>query len=524
MKIISYFLIFFLLISCEERKQNSTIQAPNIEITKKSRIILIDSAKIAAIKDTLLLTFYNANNNKTFWVGDSIRKKILPLLNNVAQEGLFPKNFDLKKINSFEKNIDSLSDISIVDYDILLTQNLSRYIQKVSKGSLDPKSLYDNYDLKENEIDFQELLLNFQKKDSFAISVKLVRPKHIVYKRLKEALNILNTFPEEKFTRIEIEDKVVLNDTNLVLLPVKKKLIYWKDLLPLDSLTAIFDIETELAIKKFQMRHGLASDGVIGKGTIKALNFSKKDRKEQIIANMERWRWYPRKFEKEYLIVNIPDYSLNAIKNQDTIRTCKTIVGKFKRQTPVLSSKLTHLVINPTWMIPPTILEKDIIPAALRDSSYFHKKSIAVFDTNNEVVNIIDWKVENADSYRYVQSPGRHNALGLIKFMFPNKYMIYLHDTNSRSSFGRNIRALSSGCVRVQKPLELAEYLLDNPKKWSLKKINETLKKDEPKAVYFKKDIYIHILYWTAWSEKGSLQFRGDLYDLDSELYQKLSN
>ncbi len=522
MKIFYFFLILLLVISCKERKQDKIVVLPKNEITKDSYLPTIDSIIIASLKDSLVIIFYK--KNKVFWTDKSNRKKFLEILNNVEKEGLFQKDFDLSRINTYESSIDSLSEASLVDYDILITRNLSRYIKKVSKGSLDPNSLYDNWDLKENSYNFQEMLLNFQKKDSFDIAVESVKPNHIVYKRLREALKIINTFPKDTFRNIELADKLVLNDSSGVLLEIKKKLMYWKDLKPMDSLTPIFDTKTELAIKKFQIRHGLAPDGVIGKGTLMALNFSKKQRKEQIIANMERWRWYPRKFENDYLIINIPDYSLTTVRNNDTIRACKVIVGKLKRRTPVLSSKLTHLILNPTWTVPPTILEKDIIPAIIKDSSYLSRKNIIAYDINNQVVKSDKWQVEKAKTYRYVQSSGTYNSLGLIKFIFHNKFTIYLHDTNTKSYFDKYNRALSSGCVRVQNPLELAEYLLDNPKHWSLKKIDRILKEEELKAIYFKKDIYIHIFYWTAWSKNGTLQFRDDLYNLDAELYQKLRN
>jgi len=524
MKLISFFSILFFFISCKEEKLAEIVQSSKIKITQEGKIIPIDYTKITSIKDSNVVAFYGINQNKTFWLADSYRKKIIELFNNVEKEGLFSEDFDLKKIHTAEKNFDILLDKALVDYDILLTQNLSRFVKKVSKGSLNPKKLYTNWDLKENNVNFKELLLNFQKKDSFDWALKMLIPNHIVYNRLKEALKIIYNLPKEDFKKIEQSGKIVLNDTNAMLPLIKKKLIFWKDLKPMDSFTSIFDKDTELAIKKFQMRHGLAPDGVIGIGTILALNFSKEKRKEQIITNMERWRWYPRKFESEYLIINIPDYKLQAIKNKDTMRTHKVIVGRVARKTPVLSSKLSRLVFNPTWTVPPTILKNDVIPAAKKDKTYFIKKRIIVYDSNRNVVSSANWQADKAGSYRYVQSPGTFNSMGLVKFMFPNRFSIYLHDTNSRGFFEKDIRALSSGCIRVQNPFELTEYFLDDLENWNLAKIEETIQKGKTKEVNFNKDIYIHILYWTSWSENGNLQFRDDLYNLDIELYQKLRN
>jgi len=442
MKVISVIFFVLFLLSCKEKVPPKVVMIPKIEITKEGKIIPIDSTLIAQIKDSSVLAFYHTNQNKTFWLANSNRENVVALIQNVQDEGLFPRDFDLKKIQASEKLIDSLSDSKLVDYDILLTENLSRYVQKVSKGSLNLNKLYSNWELKENKINLKTLLLNFQKKDSFDYAVNAASPNHIVYKRLKTALKIVNALPKYNLKNTEIKNKIVLNDTNEAIIEIKKKLIYWKDLKPLDTITPIFDAAMELAIKKFQMRHGLGNDGVIGSGTTAALNFSKEQRKKQIIANMERWRWFPREFEHEYIIINIPNYTMLVVKNSDTIRTHRVIIGRPDRKTPVLSSKLTQLIFNPTWTVPPTILKKDIIPAAARNRNYFSSKNITIYDANNRVVSAWDWNINRAKSYRYVQSPGASNSLGLVKFMFPNRFTVYLHDTNTRGFFEKDIRAL----------------------------------------------------------------------------------
>ena len=220
---------------------------------------------------------------------------------------------------------------------------------------------------------------------------------------------------------------------------------------------------------------------------------------------------------------NIPDYTLVVVKNRDTIKTHRIIVGKASRSTPILSSKLSYVVFNPTWTLPPTILKEDVIPAATRNRSYFANKKITIYE-GSTIVSAEDWNPSKARSYRYVQSPGVNNSLGLVKIMFPNRFSVYLHDTNSRGYFGREIRSLSSGCVRVQDPFELTETLLHDSIQWNKQKIDSVLVNAKTKNVNFKQDIYLHLLYWTAWSEGNTLQFRDDIYNLDAALYQKLRN
>lgn len=525
MKYTFVFLLLFSMFSCQkEKKKNSVIKAPPVvTVTNEGKIISIDSLLVSQIKDSLVQSFYRVNNYQTAWLDYNCRESLLRELQNVEEEGLNLNDFDIKKINEFEKSISTLSDNELIAYDILLTENLNRYNLKVAKGTLDPKTLYKDWDLKANKINFEKLLHRFLKKDSFDYALYQVKPNHLVYQKLKKSLKLLENFSDRPFPKLEIKDKIVLQDTNSLLPEIKNRLVYWGDMKKSDSLTSFYDENTLKGIKKFQLRHGLSPDGVIGKGTISALNFSKKKRKEQIIANMERWRWYPREFEKEYLLINIPDYTLVVIKNRDTIKTHRIIVGKASRSTPILSSKLSYVVFNPTWTLPPTILKEDVIPAATRNRSYFANKKITIYE-GSTIVSAEDWNPSKARSYRYVQSPGANNSLGLVKIMFPNRFSVYLHDTNSRGYFGREIRSLSSGCVRVQDPFELTETLLQDSIQWNKQKIDSVLVNAKTKNVNFKQDIYLHLLYWTAWSEGNTLQFRDDIYNLDAALYQKLRN
>ena len=525
MKYTCILLVFITLFSCQKEKEKTVAQTliPKVTLTSEGKIISIDSVLVSQIKDSLVQSFYRANQNQTAWLDYNCRESLIKELQNAESEGLNPKDFDLKKIGKLEKAIGTLSDKELVAYDILLSENLSKYNQKVAKGSLNPKELYKDWDLKENKINFEKLLLNFLKKDSFDYAVYEVKPNHLVYRQLKNGLKLLDKFPDKSFSKLAITDKIVLNDTNAILPEIKSRLAYWGDMRSQDSLTSIYDETTLKGIKTFQSRHGLAPDGVIGKGTISALNYSKKKRKEQIIANMERWRWYPRTFEKEYILINIPDYNLSLVKNRDTIDSHRIIVGKASRSTPILSSKLSYVVFNPTWTLPPTILKEDVIPAATRNRSYFATKNITIYEGSTKV-SVADWIPSKGRSYRYVQSPGATNSLGLVKIMFPNRFSVYLHDTNSRGYFGREMRSLSSGCVRVQNPFDLTEKLLQDSVSWSKPKIDSVLADTKTKNVNFTKDIYLHIFYWTAWSEGNTLQFRDDIYNLDAALYQKLRN
>lgn len=338
--------------------------------------------------------------------------------------------------------------------------------------------------------------------------------------------------------------------------------MYWGDLPEKDTLlTTTYDAKTRAAVLRFQKRHGLRPDGIIARATIDALNYSRDQRIEQIVVNMERWRWYPKDLGAHYLLINIPDYTLVAVKANDTVQRQRVVVGRDSRRTPILTSKITNLNLNPNWTVPPTILKEDIFPEAEKNPYFFRKKGLQIIDRNNQEVAPELWRLEEAYKYRYVQNPGRNNSLGLMKINFPNRYTVYLHDTNHRDYFSLSFRSLSSGCVRLERPLEMAAHLLNDTLQWPLQKIKDTtnikhyqklreakikalekkqalVKAKNPKAklapiqlpkaelktivLKIKDDIRVHQFYWTAWEENGTLQFREDIYCLDSDLYTLL--
>lgn len=528
MKTLVLILLICVTISCKKEELKSEVilknDISNPPVLPEDKSVRIDSILLTSFNNKTLFNFYKATNYRTIWQSEDSRKIILTELLKSDEEGLNPEDYKVKTLSDFEKKSATLNDSDLAKYDILLTESFQKYISHLTNGTLNPRKLYKNWDLKENYIDLNETLTNLLDSDSLADKIKQLKPNHIVYKRLKKALKLINTFPKDDFKALKIAEIIAPNDTNPSIIDIKKRLTYWKELQPQDSLTTIYDPETILAIKKFQSRHGLAIDGIIGPATISSLNFSKKQRMQQIIVNLERWKWYPKEMGKEYIIINIPDYRLTLIKEKDTLRTHRVIVGRAKRKTPILSSKLTQVVFNPTWTVPPTILLEDVIPAILKNRSYLSESNIKIYDRNGKIVSPYEWQLSQAQSYRYVQSPGTFNSLGMVKIIFPNRFSVYLHDTNHRDYFDKIDRSLSSGCVRVDNPLELTEYLLNDAVNWNLEKITTILQNEKTKFVKIKKEVSFHLLYWTAWSENNKLIFRDDIYNLDNDLYTKLRN
>ncbi|WP_163398235.1 L,D-transpeptidase family protein [Flavobacterium fluviatile] len=522
-----YFLLLLcIFVSCKKENQDTPqIQKPlpAIVITD-AKSVSIDTVLINSIKSKTLKQFYLSSDNKTIWGNTAKRSYVLTQLKNAEELGLNPNDYRVKKMESFEARFNILSDRELAEYDLLLTHNFEKYIIHLYEGKLNPKFLYRNWALEEKSLDVNSHLVKSFIRNTLDSLVENIQPKTQTYKQLLKALKLINNFPEDNIQTIAFTEKIKLNDTNPSLINIKKRLLYWNDMSGSDDLTKIYDQKTFESIKKFQSRHGLPADGVIGASTIHALNFSKEKRKHQIIVNLERWRWYPNEFAENYFIINIPDFKLHVVENNDTTAVRNVVVGTSKRRTPVLTSTLKSIVFNPTWTVPPTILKEDVVPAMKHNRNYLKNKNITIYDSAGHEVDPANWNINKPRSYRYIQKPGYYNSLGLIKIMFPNNYSVYLHDTNHRNYFERSNRSLSSGCVRVENPLELARHILDDSENWSKDKIDTIIAHKKTITTKITKKYKLYQWYWTAWSEKNQLIFRYDVYDLDEDLYSRLRN
>ena len=525
-KFVPFIFLFSLLIGCKNNSNEIAIDDSLIKDAATQEVVRpLSTENIESLEDSIKI-YYQKLNNYEIWYSLKNRTELINEIKNCYKDGLNPEDYNLKNILALEDKRKKLEDEEVIQYDILLTKSFEKLALHLYRGKLNPKKLYTDWDLTPKNISLSPYLEKAIKDKAVASTFEELKPKHFVYAKIKESLVVIEQFPEYTFDKTDVKDKIQLHDTINEMIAIKKKLAYWNDYTRKDSIiTAIYDTITYLAVKKFQSRHGLKADGVIGKGTIQALNYTKEERKQQIIANLERWKWFPIDFGKEYLMVNLPNYNIVYVKKNDTIATHNIVVGTPKRNTPVLISKLSDLVFNPTWTVPPTIIKEDLTPSAKKNLEYFKKTRLTIYDSTGQVVTPEEWDSDASKSYRYVQVSGYNNSLGLVKFNFPNRHTVYLHDTNHRDYFSREYRALSSGCVRVENPLLLAEKILFNEDEgWTSEEIDSIINKKNIKTVPIKNTINVYLLYWTNWLNKDGLQFREDIYHLDKKLYAALRN
>jgi L,D-transpeptidase YcbB len=308
---------------------------------------------------------------------------------------------------------------------------------------------------------------------------------------------------------------------------LRKRLSISGDLQGTPIASAFFDEQLEKAVKHFQRRHRLKVDGAVGANTLEALNIPVEARIDQIRVNLDRARWVLHAIGGKFVLVDIAGFQAYFFKEDGIIWESRVQVGRPYRRTPVFRSDIEYLVFNPTWTVPPGILRKDILPAVKKNPNYLKERNISVIDRQGNIINqdTIDWSQYPKRGFPYMlrQDPGPSNALGLIKIMFPNEHLVYLHDTPSRSLFESENRTFSSGCIRVEKPFELAELLLGNPVKWNQESFNAVIASKKPHTTILPEHIPVLLLYWTvAVDQDGEVHFKKDPYNRDRAVLEGL--
>jgi murein L,D-transpeptidase YcbB/YkuD len=420
----------------------------------------------------------------------------------------------------------------LADLDLLLTDAFLIYASHLLNGRVNPETIRAEWYVKSQKADVVAVLQTVLDSKDVKKALENVTPHHEGYVRLRRVLADYGGIAERGgWGKLVGRQNIAKGDSGETVLALRNRLIHSGDFASKASPESdLFDDELENAVRKFQGTHGLAQDGVVGPATSEALNVSVEERIRQIEVNMERWRWLPQTLETRYLFVNIANFELGVMEESRRVMRMRAIVGKPYRRTPAFDAKMTYLVLNPYWNVPTDIARKEMVPLIRKDPEYLHKNSIRVFlgrDSDRKEVNPadVDWTHFASGNFPYFfrQDAGPKNALGSIKFMFPNKFNVYIHDTPQKDLFNRTVRQFSHGCIRIEKAPELAEYLLAKDPRWTRETILEALDDSVDRAVKIPDPIEVYILYWTAWvDEDGTVQFRNDIYGRDKPLADAL--
>jgi L,D-transpeptidase YcbB len=354
-------------------------------------------------------------------------------------------------------------------------------------------------------------------------------PQHFMYTHLKRGLKSYRDIAHDGgWPAVPEGDALKKGMTDERVAVMRKRLQITGDLAqgePADP--NLFDDELEQAVKSFQFRHNLNQDGVAGKKTIERMNVPVEDRINQIRVNMERARWVMHELHDDFLVVNIAGFNLRRVTNNKVVFYSPVIVGKKYHASPIFKAELQYFVINPTWTVPYSIASREMLPKLQKDPGYLAQHNMIIMDRDGKKLdpNSIDFDQYSKNNFPFVirQEPGPQNALGEVKFIFPNPFNVYVHDTPARSLFAMEDRAFSHGCIRLQNKWELLMNLTDEPDVWNMDKINEVLASGETTTVNFKKPIDILILYWTAGADREDrIYFDEDVYDRDAAVLKAL--
>lgn len=489
--------------------------------------------------------FYRQIGLQPVWIGPEgllpQGKILLDAMAEASEAGLFPQTARFPATEALTTEAISLDRAPFgselaphIQWDVKLTHAVLRLAHHLSRGWVSPETLDRQWLALRRPAtgSIPEELAAALNQNRLAAYLESLHPSHRAYQALKRALLDHSHLQRAGgWPAIASGPALRLGDEGSRVDALKRRLSLTGDLPSTASAPpSRFDQSVESAVKNFQERHGLIADGVAGRRTIAALNVSIDERIAQLQLNMERWRWFPDSLGERYILVNIPAFELSIIEAQAPITRMRAIVGQKARPTPVMSDRMTYLEFNPYWNIPRKIIRQDILPRAIADPTYLSRNGIRVLDGWQHPARELDpmqiaWPAfaSRPFPYRLRQDPSDLNALGRVKFMFPNDLSIYIHDTPGKALFDQEKRIFSSGCVRVEEPLLLAHHLLSS-QGWSRAKLDDAIASRQRRTVVLNRPIPVHLVYFTAWVDADErVHFREDVYGQDPPLLKALN-
>jgi murein L,D-transpeptidase YcbB/YkuD len=529
-------LVALLLLAAGQLALSGAALARPAEEVLRERVEQIRSVGTLTIGDRVvtpsqaLPDLYEQRGFELLWRDRKKAAELLAAVRAVEADGLDREDYHASLIEGLAAAPGG-GEAERIDLDLLRTDALVRLTYDLYFGRLDPERLDSDWNLGRDLTDpvpAQALARALDTGDVRALVAEM-RPRHPLYGQLVEALAQYRQIAAEGgWPTIPGGPKLERGAQGARVLALRRRLAVSGDGPPVPaSGGGHFDRVLAEAVKGFQRRHGLLGDGVVGQATLDALNVPVEARIDQIRVNLERARWALREAPDEFVVVDIAGFNAAYVRNGETLWRSRVQVGTPYRKTPTFRSEITYLVFNPTWTVPPTILAKDILPDARQNPGEVARRGLKVLDRQGREVDpgSVDWSRARASNFPYVlrQDPGPRNALGRIKFMFPNRHHIYLHDTPKKSLFDKPERAFSSGCIRIENPLELAELLLGDPERWNRDRLEEATGKTRTRTVFLPRPVPILLLYWTVFfDEAGRVGFKKDIYERDRAVLEAL--
>lgn len=469
------------------------------------------------IEPELLSRYYRSTNHAPIWLaGSDLEAEVPNLLSAIGQSvghGFIAERYHRSAI---ERLLRSNDDVSRLALELLLTDAFIGQALHRGRGAVFPPNLDADWQVPQAEVDAPGLLRKTASERANVLNVlDELWPASDEYERLVQRRAEIAASGDEITVQIATGPLLKPGQSNDRVIMLKQRLMGPGDHSPL------YDDDLKREVMAFQRAAGLEPDGMVGDNTLEVMNATKVSWLDRIDANLERWRWLPREVPDTYIRVNIAAFVLRAYEHGAPTLTMNVIVGQPYRRTPVFTEKVSYMVFNPYWNVPWSIATKDKLPLLKTNAADLAAKGYEAKPSGSDVfVNVesIDWSGVTARNFNYLlrQQPGDFNALGRMKFMMPNPHAVYLHDTPSRELFSKLERSFSSGCIRLEQPLALAEWLLSREQHPMAGKVNEILDSKETLAVHLAQPVPTYLVYFTAFSlDDGVVTFRRDIYGRD---------
>lgn len=471
--------------------------------------------------------FYSRRGFSPAWTDPALAGQLRKALADSYHDGLDPADYHLSTLQQLahELALPGATAELRAQNDILMTEALLRLAYHLSFGKVDPVSFDPqwNYGRTLAVTDVVAEIERAIASGDLYERIEALKPTHPMYLGLKRELVRYRAFEATGgWQPMPAGPTLKPGASDPRVRELRRHLIVSGDLRAHSaSDSPVYDEETADAVRRYQERTGLEPDAAVGPGTLREINVPVADRIRQLRVNLDRGRVLLQDLPQEFVVVNIAGFTVYFVRGSQIAWTARAQVGRPYRRTPIFRSEISYIVWNPTWTVPPGIIQNDILPAARKDPAAITRKGLKVIDASGRVIDpaSVDWSRYRSGNIPYTlrQDPGPSNALGRVKLMFPNQYLVYLHDTPSQNLFERAERAFSSGCVRVERALELAELVLDDPQRWNRESIGEVIRSGELRNVTLRRKIPVLLAYWTAWVDpQGRMNFRQDLYEQDA--------
>jgi murein L,D-transpeptidase YcbB/YkuD len=492
------------------------------QMTPSERTRLIDQTR----------RFYQAEHYQLVWVdGDRPSKRARQLeaiLGGAGDNGLPGELYKLP-FDGIEGKSATIPADRAPELDVRATVSYFRYFLHLSAGRLDPHALESQWTLKPDKPDLVGILTNAVDSNDLRQAVNELSPQQPQYADLQKALVKYRAIAAKGgWPAIAAGTRLKPGDQSPMVRTLRDRLAAEGDFTGAreneqSEQAVLYDASITDAVQRFRERHRIKSGGMLDPETITAMNVPVDERIKEIDLALERWRWLPDHMPDRYLLVNVPDYRLDALEHGTSVLSMRVVVGAPDKKTPIFADKMEYVIFSPYWNVPPDIARNETLPHAAKDPDYLARNNMEAVDASGQIVDpsSIDW-TKDMGGVRIRQRPGSGNALGGVKFVFPNNFNVYLHDTNAGTLFERMERSLSHGCVRVEEPAKLAQYVLRDQPDWTPEKIQAAMQSGQEHRVNLEAPLPVYILYMTAWVHEGGVRFLKDIYGHDEEQKAKL--